>query len=72
MDNNSILRDVFYQLNGKSYKSIRSNDGLFDSTRENFTLTIDDLASGGHSLLLEAVDESGNSAVLTVPFEVEN
>ncbi len=72
MDNNSILRDVFYQLNGKSHKSIRSNDGLFDSTRENFTLNIDDLASGGHSLLLKAVDESGNSAVLTVPFEVEN
>ena len=71
-DNNSILREVFYQLDGKSHKSIRPDDGLFDSTRENFTLNIDDLASGGHSLLLEAVDELGNSAILTVPFKVGN
>ena len=71
-DKNSILSEVFYQLDGKSHKSIRSNDGLFDSTHENFTLIIDDLAPGGHSLLLEANDEVGNSAVLTVPFQVGN
>ena len=69
-DKNSILREAYYQLDGKSYKSFRPNDGLFDSKSEIFTLDINNLASGGHSLILGADDELGNAAVLTLPLEV--
>lgn len=71
-DKNSILRKVFYQLDGKTHKSISPNDGLFDSIHENFTLVVNKLASGKHSLFLEAYDELGNSGIFTMSFEIRN
>ncbi len=44
----------------------QADDGLFDSPRENFTLTLPALASGSHHVEVQALDQAGNSVTQTV------
>ncbi len=43
-----------------------ADDGLFDSTREPFTLTLTTLSPGPHKIEVQALDQAGNKAVQTV------
>ena len=47
-----------------------ADDGLFDSTREPFTLTLSGLASGPHKIEVQAMDQAGNMATQTVSVTV--
>jgi hypothetical protein len=42
---------------------------IFDSRDETFTLDLDGLAKGTHSLLLRSQDEAKNTSVLKLNFE---
>ncbi len=68
-DDLSVLRAVYYTLDGQKARSLRPQDGLFDSKEESFALALEDLKPGSHSLLLEAFDENGRAAVLSLSFE---
>ena len=69
-DSFSIHREAWFSLDGQPPKLLRPIDGLFDSRIEDFKLSIDELEYGSHSLVLEVVDESGRSGILTVPFSI--
>ena len=47
-----------------------ADDGLFDSPREPFTLTVAGLASGPHKIEVQALDQAGNKATQTVTVTV--
>lgn len=68
-DELSVLRAVYYTLDGQKARSLRPDDGLFDAREENFSLALEDLKPGSHSLLLEAFDEIGRATVLSLTFE---
>lgn len=68
-DDLSVLRAVYYTLDGQKARSLRPQDGLFDAREENFALALEDLKAGSHSLILEAFDENGRAAVLSLSFE---
>ncbi|AWT59708.1 MAG: hypothetical protein DF168_00902 [Candidatus Moanabacter tarae] len=69
-DSFSIHREAWFSLDGQPPKLLRPTDGLFDSRIEDFNISIDALESGTHSLVLEVIDESGRSGILTVPFSI--
>ena len=47
-----------------------ADDGLFDSTREPWTLTLPALSSGHHKIEVQALDQAGNKATQTVSVTV--
>ncbi len=62
----SVLRAVYYTLDGQKALSLRPMDGLFDDLEETFTLELEELDAGPHSLILEAFDENGRATVLSL------
>ncbi len=60
-----------YSLDGKAWTVLFPEDGIADSSRESFRLTLQDLAPGEHVLALRAVDAAGNLGTGRVVFEVE-
>ena len=67
----SVLRDARWSLNGGPYTHVRPEGGLFDSREHEFSIRLEDLPAGSHTLLLEVVDEAGRSAVHTHRFRLE-
>lgn len=47
-----------------------ADDGLFDSTLENFTLILPSVASGAHTVEVQTVDQAGNTATKKVSVTV--
>jgi hypothetical protein len=69
VDGVSVISSAVYSLDGKDDVSLRPDDLIFDSTTETFTVELNDLSKGPHSLLLRVQDEARNSSVLKVNFE---
>ncbi len=49
-----------YALDGGRWTPIFPDDGLFDSSREEITLSLPDLKPGSHILMIKATDSAGN------------
>ena len=49
-----------YAVNGKPWSPIFPDDGLFDSLRESINLSLPDLATGTHILMVKVTDSAGN------------
>ncbi len=49
-----------YAVDGGHWTPIFPDDGLFDSLREQITLSLPDLATGTHILMIKATDAAGN------------
>ena len=49
-----------YAVDGKPWSPIFPDDGLFDSLRETITLSLPDLATGTHILMVKVTDSAGN------------
>jgi len=67
-DNWSPLWAAHYSLDGGIPQAVTPDDGLFDSLSKTFTIQFNHLCDQPHSLLFEAIDECGNSAIFTVNF----
>ncbi len=70
-DSMSPLRSAETSLDGKEWHDIISDDGIVDSRKETFTVTLPSLTPGEHVLILRASDTSGNigvgKAVIRIP-----
>ncbi len=63
----TALRSIQYNLNGaERYEPVLPTDLIFDSTRETFSVSIDDLSPGPHVVTLRASDGRGNTAYESV------
>jgi sugar lactone lactonase YvrE len=69
VDGASIISSAAYSLDGRDEVALRPDGLIFDSSGETFTLELDSLAKGTHSLLLRAQDEAKNTSVLKLSFE---
>lgn len=65
------LYQVEYRLDDRPWRVILPADGIADSSREEFELTLERLSSGPHTIAIRAVDVVGNigthGKVVTVP-----
>ena len=69
-DTFGVIERAYYVLNGGHMLRAIPNDGMFDSTSENFEIAIDDLETGSYSLVFQGYDENGNIGVITHQFEI--
>ncbi|HEU5396721.1 MAG TPA: hypothetical protein VFV81_06105 [Verrucomicrobiae bacterium] len=70
VDGASVITSASYSLDGKDDVNLRPVDLIFDSTRETFSVELEDLEKGAHGLLLRVQDEAKNTSVLKLNFEV--
>lgn len=65
-DTASPLRRAEYSLNAAPWKLLRADDGITDSPRETFTLRLEGLAEGEHSLVVRVLDAAGNPGLARI------
>ena len=61
-----------YALDGGPWTAIFPDDGLFDSSREQITLSLSDLKPGTHLLMVRATDSSGNIGTGDALLEIQD
>ncbi len=69
VDSASVISSAGYSLDGKDEVALRPDDLIFDSTNETFTIELNGLSKGAHSLLVRVQDEAKNASVLKLNFE---
>ncbi len=71
VDNASVISSAAYSLDGKDEVALRPDTLIFDSTNETFVVELTGLGQGAHSLLLRVQNETKNTSVLKLNFEVK-
>ena len=66
----AFVQAVQAKADGGDPVAASADDGLFDSTREPFTLTLSGLSSGPHKIEVQTLDQAGNTATQTVSVTV--
>lgn len=67
IDDGGYVHDVAFSVDGGPFRAASPSDGLFDTGRENFQLTLPEpLAPGKHRVVLRARDSFGNLGSLAV------
>lgn len=64
------ITGVQYRIDGGDWTAAASDDGVFDTPREFFSIATDPLTSGKHKLEVQSIDDAGNSASQTVEVKV--
>jgi sugar lactone lactonase YvrE len=62
----SPLRRCEYSLDARTWVPVQAADGVIDSPREKFVVTLDALAPGEHLLVLRVADSAGNTGLAKV------
>jgi len=71
IDKYSVISALDYTLNSSDdYKAAVPKDLVFDTTKENFTIAIEDLKEGEHIIALRAKDDVGNKTYTSIEIEV--
>jgi hypothetical protein len=65
-DASSQLRRCEYSLDASGWTPLEAADGVIDSQREKFVITLDGLAPGEHLLVIRAVDSANNAGLAKV------
>src|SRR5690606_25797834 len=66
-DDGGQVHDVAFSVDGGPFRAASPSDGLFDTSREQFKITLpDSLAPGRHRVVLRARDAFGNLGSLAV------
>ncbi|MFH0777255.1 MAG: hypothetical protein V2A71_01360 [Candidatus Eisenbacteria bacterium] len=65
-DRMSPVVAVDYSVDGGAWRRAQSADGLFDSTKERFSITIEGLARGAHTVAVRGRDRSQNLVTVAV------
>ena len=63
MDAASPLRRAEYSLDASAWTPLEAADGVIDSQREKFVVTIENLPPGEHLLVVRAVDSANNAGL---------
>ncbi|MBC2594297.1 hypothetical protein H5P28_08485 [Ruficoccus amylovorans] len=71
-DASSIIATASYVLDGGSPVILQPEGGIFDAQEEIFRIQLDSPKPGPHSIVVEAVDESGNRGVAQTTFTIES
>jgi hypothetical protein len=66
VDAASQLRRCEYSLDAGGWTPLEAADGVIDSLREKFVVTLDGLAAGEHLLVIRATDSANNSGLAKV------
>jgi hypothetical protein len=66
VDASSQLRRCEYSLDAGGWTPLEAADGVIDSQREKFVITLDNLAPGEHLLVIRAVDSANNAGLAKV------
>jgi hypothetical protein len=62
----SPLRRCEYSLDAGAWIPVAAADGVIDSQREKFSLSLDNLSAGEHLLVIRAIDSAGNAGLTKV------
>ncbi len=65
----SILQEARYAVDGGSFMQARPEGGLLDAREHRFTLQLEGVTPGAHTLLFEVRDEVGRTTLHTHAFE---
>ncbi len=60
LDKTSNIAQIFYRLDGGEWIEVNSFDGIYDSSKEDFSFTLEELSLGSHTIEIRAIDASGN------------
>jgi len=66
VDASSQLRRCEYSLDAGGWTPLEAADGVIDSQREKFVVTLDNLSPGEHLLVLRAIDSANNAGLAKV------
>jgi hypothetical protein len=68
-DSASYVKSMVYSIDGGNWKPLFPSDQIFDSKREMFSFSTDQLKAGEHTVVIKATDSAGNvgSAKTVVP-----
>jgi hypothetical protein len=67
-DSASPLRRCEYSLDAGSWTPLEAADGVIDSQREKFVVSLDNLSPGEHLLVVRAVDSANNAGLAKTVF----
>ena len=68
----ATLRSVHWTVDGEDeWRSAQPGDQVFDSTSEDFVITIPDLAKGSHVITLRVIDARGNALYRALIVQVQ-
>jgi hypothetical protein len=71
-DQYSVIESLSYAIDSnEKWISVLPRDGIFDTTEEDFTITISDLKPGQHVLALKVSDVEGNTMYKTFDIEIK-
>ena len=62
VDATSVLSEASYSVDARDWKALYPEDGIFDSSIEEFTLSTEALSPGEHVLTFRASDATGNTS----------
>jgi ligand-binding sensor domain-containing protein len=68
-DEISIIDEAEYSIDGKGWRPLLPNSGLYDSRSNDFTISVKDLKAGSHYITIRASDSANNVANHTVKFK---
>ena len=69
-DRRSLVYRVWYAVDGGPWQVIHPEDGIYDALDETFALEQTDLASGEHTLVVQATDDSNNAGTGKISFVI--
>ncbi|MBN1795411.1 MAG: hypothetical protein JW804_01945 [Sedimentisphaerales bacterium] len=71
IDKYSVVSNLDYTIDSnEDYKAAVPDDLVFDTTKENFKIKLDDLKAGRHIIALRAKDDVGNTTYRSTEIEV--
>jgi hypothetical protein len=60
-DEISILKSAFYSVNGGKWKIVLPDDGIFDSKKEKFLITVKEKEKGEYTIVVKVTDLALNT-----------
>jgi hypothetical protein len=71
-DQYSVIESLSYTIDSnEKWISALPEDNIFDTTEEDFTITLSDLTSGQHVLAIKISDIEGNTMYKTFDIEIK-
>ena len=67
-DASSIIVYAEIAIDGQNWTPVLSDDGILDKKEESFTVSVKDLKTGSHYVILRVKDQADNGASVTVKF----
>jgi hypothetical protein len=70
-DGTSHIARIEYNLDGEKWEMVKAKDGIYDNSKEEFSIVLKNVMPGEHVLTVRAFDEGGNFGLRQVGFKVK-